>query len=179
MSYQFFTEADIDPVKGTIKSEYPMWYNPKLVHELEDEVMSKEAALETGAVPRGLESDYRDNLNRLKGQLAKMQNMSMVDDAKNDRATLGKAISSLGKIIAEELPREDLCRRGLVDPNQEYRKMTDAYIPVKDENIAELAKACNVPIRDGKISREGACKMWKIGTKFMGDYANTEILRKQ
>ena len=178
MAYQFFSEADIDKNTGKIKSEFPMWYNPRLIQEIEDEVLTKEGALASGQVPRGQEADYRDNLNRLKDQLEKVKNMSLVDDAKNDKQLLGKAIKDLAKEISSRLPSDTMCKKNLVDPNMEYRQMTQPCIDVKDDNMAELAKACNVPITDGKITREGACKMWKIGTKFMGEYANIEMLRK-
>jgi len=182
VKYQFFSEADIhiDPKTGrkSIASEYPMWYNPNLITEMEDEVSAKEIALQTGQVPRSSESDYRDNLARMKDHLEKMKNMTMVDDARNDKDELGKAVKELSKIIREELPSEDLCKRNLVDPNQEMRKMTVPYIKLSSDNMAELARACNVPISDGKVSREGASKMWKIATKFLGEYANTDILRR-
>lgn len=178
MSYQFFSEADIDKNTGKVKSEYPIWYNPKLIQEIEDEVVSKEIALKTGQVPQGYESEYRENLSRLKDQLKTVQNMTLVDDAKNDHAKLGDALKDLATILKSEMPSNKLCERNLVDPNQEYQKITKQYIPVKDDNMAELARACNVPIVDGKISRGGIEKMWKIGTKYLGDYANVEVLRK-
>jgi len=178
MSYQFFSEADVDPQTGKVKSMYPMWYYPQLIQELEDEVISRRSALESKQVNPGQEMEYRENLLRMEKQLEKVQNMTMVDDAKNDRGTLGKAIKDLAKIIKQELPTRDFCDRNLVDPSQEYSKMTKPYIKVLDDNMAEIAKACNVPIVDGKITREGAAVMWKIASKYMGEYANTESLRR-
>ncbi len=176
--YQFFTEADIDPQTGKVKSEYPMWYNPRLIEEMEDEVTTREMALKTNQVPPGQEAEFQNNLERIKGQLITMQNMTKLDDARNDKASLGKAVTELAKTIRAFMPKQSMCDRGLVDPNQEYQKLTKFHIDIQNDNQADLAQACNVPIKDGKITGEGANKMWKIGTKFLGEYANTETLRR-
>jgi len=56
--------------------------------------------------------------------------------------------------------------------------MTKPYITIQNDNLAALAEACNVPIVDGKVTREGMSKMWKVATRYLGDYANTDTLRK-
>ena len=176
--YQFFSEADVDPVTGSIKSEYPMWYNQRLIEDFEDEVAHRQAALEANQVPEGVRSDFAHNLARMKEQLEKMKDMTMVDDARNDRDSLGKAVKEMAKIIKDELPSRTLCDRGHVDSNIEYHRMTKPYITIQNDNLAALAEACNVPIVDGKVTREGMSKMWKVATRYLGDYANTDTLRK-
>lgn len=183
MAFQFFSEADMkrDPQTGELKvaSEYPMWYSPRMIQEMEEEIATREAALATGAVQKGFEGEYRENLSRYKEQLKKMKDMTLVDDAKNDRAALGKAVKEVGKALSDMMPRQAMCERRLVDTNREYRNLNEPTIKIENDLQADLAKACNVQIVDGKVTGYGAQKMWKIGTKFLGDYANVEMLRKQ
>ncbi len=183
MSFQFFSEADMrrDPTTGEMKvvSEYPMWYSPRFVQDMEDEVSIREAALTNGAVPPGHEAEYRESLARAKSQLKKMQDMTMVEDARNDREALGRAAKEIGKTLASMMPKQSLCDRKLVDANREYHNLNVPTVTVENDLQADLARACNVPIIDGKVTGYGAQKMWKIATKYLGDYANVETLRKQ
>lgn len=174
---QFFSESDIDS-KGNIKSEYPSWYNPRNLTELEEEVTQMEYALENGQVPRGYEPDYRDTLNQKKTHLKKVKDLTLVDDAKASNGKLGDLLGEVGKVLKSELPSRKDMEDNLVDAHSEVQKMTVPYIPVTTA-MGELAKACNVPIVNGKVTREGLAKMWKIGTKKMGDYANIETLRRR
>jgi hypothetical protein len=85
-----------------------------------------------------------------------------------------------GKILKSEMPSKKDLDDNLVDAHGELRKMTIPYISIKDNaKMCEMAKACNVPIVDGKVTREGLSKIWKIGTKHLGGYANVETLRKR
>lgn len=183
MGFQFFSESDMrrDPKTGELKivSEFPMWYNPRLIQEMEENVAMKEAALASGQVEDGVKGEYIENLARAKEQLKKMQDMTLVDDAKNDRASLGKAAKEIGKALSDLMPKQALCDRRLVDTNREYRNLSEPTVKIENELQADLARACNVPITNGKITGYGAQKMWKIATKFLGDYANVETLRKQ
>ena len=174
---QFFSEVDIDD-KGKIKAEYPSWYNPRNLQVLEDEVSQMEFALENKQVPRGYEPEYRDNLSQKKEHLEKVKNMTLVEDAKSSNGKLGDIIGEVGKSLRNELPSKKEMDDGLVDAHMELQKMTVPYIPVSDA-MGALAQACNVPIIDGKVTREGLAKMWKIGTKKLGGYANVETLRKR
>jgi hypothetical protein len=176
--YQFFSESDLDPKTGRVKSMYPAWYDTRMVQELEEDVLTREIALETGQVPRGSVTEFKENLEKAKEKLKKIQDMTLVDDAKNNKDDIDKIVTKLGKVLGEELPTGRTCEKNLVDSNMEYRKMTDKYLKVADENTAEFFKACNVEIKDGKVSREDMAVAWKIGTKFLGGYSNIEMLRK-
>jgi hypothetical protein len=181
---QFFSEVDMARNTATgqleVKAEYPSWYNPRNLQVLEDEVAQMEYAIENGQVPRGYEPEYRDNLAQKKAHLNKVKDMTFVEDAKTSNAKLGDVIGEVGKVLRNELPSKKDMDDNLVDAHMEYQKMTTPYITIKDSAaMCELAKACNVQIVDGKVSREGMAKMWKIGTKKLGGYANVETLRKR
>jgi hypothetical protein len=147
---------------------------------LEEEVAMKKATLENGGVPRGYEPEFRENLARLEEHLARMKDMTLVDDADNNRDEIGVVVQRAAKLLKEEYPSQKMCDRKLVDANMEYRKMSEPYIPIgEDEKMVNMAKACNVQIDGkGRVSREGLAKMWKIGSKYLGEYANVEVLRK-
>jgi hypothetical protein len=56
-------------------------------------------------------------------------------------------------------------------------RMTEPCIEVKGD-AAQIAKACNVRMTKGKVSRDGAAKIWKILGKAIGERTNTENLRR-
>jgi hypothetical protein len=175
MSYTFYAEHDIDD-KGRISSEYPSWYTPHMLREMEDEIANMEGALLTGQIPKGYEAEYRDNLVGKKERFEKAKDSSLVTDV--DRGKVGDALKDVAAILKDEMPSTRAMADGFIDSDMELRKITIPYIKV-DERIAELCQAANVPIVEGKVSREGLAKAWKIGTKWMGEYANVEVLRKR
>ncbi|MDD5722710.1 MAG: hypothetical protein PHY29_03095 [Syntrophales bacterium] len=178
--FQFYSEADRDPTTGKVRSEYPMWYNPRMISEKEEELDAKKAALANGAVPRGVESDFREGVIRLEEQLKTMKDTTLVDDAQNDRDEIGALVEKLGKILKNEYPTTKECERRVVDIQTENRKRFEPYLPISgDDDMVSFAKACQVSISpDGKITRDGMEKMWKIGRKYLKEYANVEILRR-
>ena len=42
----------------------------------------------------------------------------------------------------------------------------------------EAAEAMGVKVADGKVSRDGATKMWKVAGKLLGEATNGEALRR-
>ncbi len=178
--FQFYSEVDIDPVTKKVKSEYPLWYNPRMLQEKEEELEIKKAALRNDAVPRGQEAEYAEGIKRLEDQLSVMKNTTLVDDAKNDRDVIAKLVDKIGKVLKELYPTYKECERRVVDIQQENKKRFDPCVSIKgDDDMVSFAHACQVPISpDGKVNRDGAEKMWKIGRKYIGENANTELLRR-
>ena len=69
-------------------------------------------------------------------------------------------------------------RKGLADAREEMKRMTEPCIEVRGDAM-NIAKACNVKITKGKVSRDGAAKVWKILGKALGDSpTNIEHLRR-
>jgi hypothetical protein len=181
-NFQFYADADIDQATGKIKSEYPQWYSTRMLSEKEEELTMKKIALANGGVPQGYESEYREGISKLEKQIESMKDNTLIDDASNDRDEIKTIVDKIAKVLKDEYPTSKECDRRVVDINQENRKRFTPYLnlgKIGDDNIFPFARACDVSIDpNGLVTRDGLEKMWKIGRKYLGEYANVEILRR-
>ncbi len=176
---QFFSEADMARDKeGNLKvvSEYPAWYNETFLENLKEEIRIDEYNLDKGIVPKEHIAAVKE---RIKTKTAKLKSIesSIPKLSDNDANRLEKVRKTLGKHIQDRMFTRSQMQRGLADAHMEVKRMKTYDIPV-DENIAELAKASNVRIIDGKINREGAEKIWKLASRYFNEISNVEVLRR-
>jgi len=173
-----FSEIDYTEVKGGSKlgSEYPAWYHDAMVDEIREGIRTDELVLERGSVPHDRRHDVKERIRKNKEKLEKIQESSPdLDDKQKDY--VNKVRVELGKEISRMMFTRSQMQKGLADSHMEARRMKDPSIPVSGA-IHDMAQACNVPITNGKISRSGAEKVWKICSKKLGEISNTELLRK-
>lgn len=182
MGYTFFSEQDLDPKTGKPRGEYPSWYNPRAIYEMEDKIAQMEFAAENGHVPKGYMSEHMDILHQLKENLKKAKDLTFVEDGKNDRDKLDKAVKEGIGLWKDASPSVNYMesRRQLVDANEEYRRMATPCINVKSmPNFVEVMQACKIDIpSNGMVSREQIAKACKIGLSYLGENANLERFRK-
>jgi len=174
--FNVFTQSDLSPDGKKIASTIPLWYNPTYKEELENTIAIMSHALREGQVPEGRRSEYQANLKMLKDRL------QSIDDAipKFDKKAIdyvSRVISSLSEKIRNAMFTRDEMMKGLADPNEEARRMTQPCITLTEHEI-RWAKACNVKVYDGKASRTACELMWKIGRRILGEPTNVEVLRK-
>jgi len=175
--FNIFTSSDLSPDGKKIASTIPLWYNRAYKEELENTVAVMQHAIREGQVPEGRRAEYQANLKMLKERLQSM------DDAApkfNKKAIdyISRVVSSLSEKTRNAMFTRDEMMKGLVDANEEARRMTEPCIPLT-EHEANWAKACNVKVYGGKVSRTACELMWKIGRKILGESTNVEILRKE
>ena len=103
------------------------------------------------------------------------QNLDKLKGKQKDR--VAKVYDELGRAIGDKLFTRSDMMKGLADAHEEVKRMTEPSIPVTGDAMS-LAKACNVKTVKGKVTREGAAKIWKILGKALGDRTNTEHLRR-
>lgn len=172
----FFSEVDLSD-KGKIASEYPAWYNRQMIDELKEELQVAEYGVKMGYVPQTQIASKLANIKKLKDKLAAIEeSIPKMDDKSFD--SMAKVRKELGKDITSMMFTRSQMERGLADSHEEARRMVTPSIKLTPE-ASEFAKACNVPISsDGKVSRTGAEKIWKIASRYLGEMSNTENLRK-
>lgn len=173
-----FSEADYVEIKGgkRVGSEYPAWYHDAMIDELREGIRMDELALERGTVPQERRHDYRERIKKSEEKLNMiMETMGELDDKQKD--FVHKIRTELGKEISRMMFTRSQMQKGLADAQTEARRMVEPSIAVNGA-LHDMAKACNVPVTNGKVSRTGAEKMWKICSKRLGEISNTELLRR-
>ena len=174
----FFSETDMTTQDGVKKvaSEYPAWYYTTMLEDLKEDIRREEFALESDVVPAERRPQIRDKVKRLKAKLEAIEKsvpkMSDVDENK-----LLKVRKDLGKEISSLMFTRSQMQKGLADSHTEARRMVEPSIAITPE-VAEVAKACNVLPRGGKISRTEAEKIWKITGRYFNEISNSESLRR-
>jgi hypothetical protein len=178
---KFFGEADLHPTKHVISSEFPAWYAPRPMEQLGEEVDKMERQLDRGEIPSDKLSDFKDALRTKKEQSDRIRE-SIPKLGEPDKNRLDKARKDMANIIRSGYFTRSQMIKGTVDAHKEAERMVRPLIEVKPE-WAEILKASRVPIVDGKVSRDGMVKAWKICGRLLnlngGDEdTNAETLRK-
>ncbi len=169
---QFFGEVDIHPTKKIISSEYPAWYFDKPFEQLEEDVARMERELARGSIPTDRLGDFKDQLRTKKEQYSKIaDSIPKLNDVDKDR--LAKTRKELAKIIQSGYYKRSDMVKGTVDAHREAERMIKPMVEVKPE-FAELLRNPRVPIIDGKRTRDGIVKGWKIIGKLLNKYGGDE-----
>lgn len=174
-TFQIFGSVDLNE-KGQVKSTYPSWYFDHLKDELKNDIDRTETQLKFDRIPRTEISITQDRLAQKKAKLRELESSTLELKGKlKDRVST--VYNELGeKIGAAMFSRSDM-KKGLADAHEEMKRMTEPCIEVRGD-AANLAKACNVKVVKGKVTRDGAAKVWKIAGKALETHTNTEYLRK-
>jgi hypothetical protein len=177
--FQFFGEVDLNK-KGQHSSDMPAWTFTQLIEDLEYDVRVNEINLEDtslGPEARGKllskSKEMKERLDNIKSSKPKVDNDVV-------HSVVGSDMSggSLGDKIAESMFTRDQMMKGIAEPREEARRMTEPIIKLEGRE-REMALGCGVkPNREGKVSRDEAIKVWKIGRKYLGELSNAELLRK-
>lgn len=171
-SIEFFGKVD-RAKDGSIGSEIPAWMLETHIEELRESVAQKERMIASGDVPASEVPYLRESYKKEKERLEEIE-ISKPKLSAEQIDGLHKAHKKVGEQIAESMFSRDEMMKGLADAHEEARRMVKPIIAVDPE----LARACNVPVVDGKVSRNGAIKIWKIAGKYLGEGTNPEALRK-
>ncbi len=173
---KIFGETDRTP-SGKVKSEFPSWYFDQQKEDLKKDIADSERALKSGAIPYPVRERTETELARRKERLKNIEaETPRLSDAEKDK--FGKMRDGIGKKIGEATFKRSEMEKGLADAHEEAHRMVDPVIKIENEGEAEFAKACNIEIKDGKVSRNEMEKMHKIASKILGESTDIEYLRK-
>lgn len=174
--FQVFGSVDLNS-KGEVKSQYPSWYFDHLKDELTDEISRIETDLKFDRIPKTEVSITQDRLRQKKDKLKELDKSCLELRGKQKDRVAGIR-EELGTKISETMFSRSDMKKGLADAHEEMRRMTEPTIQVSGDSL-KFAQACNVRVVKGKITRDGAAKVWKIASKALGDVpTNVEHLRK-
>ena len=174
--FQIFGSVDLND-KGQVKSAYPSWYFDHLKDELQNEVDRMETDIKLDRIPRSELALHKERLAQKRDKLLNLD-QAAINLRGKQKDKVSKVYDDLGKEISSALFTRDQMRKGLADAREEMKRMTEPCIEVRGDAM-NIAKACNVKITKGKVSRDGAAKIWKILGKALGDSpTNIEHLRR-
>jgi hypothetical protein len=173
--FQIFGSVDLNE-KGVVKSAYPSWYFDHLRDELQNEVDRLENDIKFDRIPR---SELHLMRERLKQKQEKLLNLdsSAVELRGKQKDRVDAIRKEIGEKISEALFSRDDMKKGVADAREEMNRMTSPCIELKGDAL-KAAMACNVKHVKGKVSRDGAAKVWKILSKALGERSNIETLRR-
>jgi len=178
---KFFGEVDLHPKKGNVTSQYPAWYFERPLDELSEEIGKMERALDRGGIPPDKAPEMREKLAKYKERYDKiMTSVPVLSDVEKDK--LAKTRRDMGKLVQEGMFSRSKMMAGTADAHKEAERMIKPTIEVKPE-MRSLLESCNVKIVNGKVTRDGMAKAWKIIGKLLNRHGgdeetNIEILRK-
>lgn len=167
---KFFGEVDRTE-KGKIKSEYPAWYFEPHIEDMKEEVERWEREETLGFAPHDPERKAIIKMRKERYE-AITKSKPGISDAQKDQ--LAKEYKKLSKQIRDSMPTRSEMKQGTVSAHEEARRMSEPIINID----ADLAKSCGVEVIGGKVSRDGASKIWKITGKYLGEATNVETLRR-
>lgn len=173
---KIFGSVDRDS-KGKITSEFPAWYFDQQRDELERGIAQDEEALNQEAIPYPAKAKFREKLAQRKERLDKINEESPKLKGKEADAVF-KMREEMGGAIGEAHYTFSQREKGLADPHEEVRRMTEPVIKVTSQHQAEFIKECGISIRDGKITRNEAEKVYKIASKLLEQPTDIEYLRR-
>ncbi len=173
---KIFGSVDRDS-KGKITSEFPAWYFDQQKDELERGIAQDEMALDQEAIPYPAKAKFREKLSQRKERLSKI-NEETPKLKGSEEDSMIKMRGELGESIGEAHFTRSQREKGLADAHEEVRRMTEPVIKVKNEHQAEFIKNCGINIRNGKITRNEAEKVYKIASKMLDQPTDIEYLRR-
>jgi hypothetical protein len=178
---KFFGEVDIHPVKKHISSEYPAWYFDRNMDILKEEADSLERSLKKGDIPADKIADIRAQYEKVRNQYEQiLRSIPKLEGTAKD--AIHKARKALAAEIKDGYFSRTQMQKGTADAHKEADRMSVPMVAVKPE-FAEYLRASNVPIVDGKVTRDGLVKAWKITGKLLNRHGgdeetNAEVLRR-
>jgi hypothetical protein len=173
--FTIFGSADLSE-KGKVKSQYPSWYFDHLKDELQNDISRIETDLKFDRIPKSEVAITQERLAQKK-EKQKELDRSCVELKGKKKDQVAGVYSELGEKISEQMFSRSDMKKGLADAREEMKRMTEPSIEVKGDAY-KLAQACNVRVTKGKVTRDGAGKIWKILGKALGNHSNVEHLRK-
>ena len=158
-----------DPSK--VLSEFPAWYFTNHIEDMKAVINSGERRIDAVIDPQSRSFTRAQVDKQIKRVQEILESRPKVSPAIKDK--LAKQYRKLCEGITLAMPTREEEKKHLVDAHEEARKMITPIIIVD----SELALACNVAPLGGKVSRNGAVKMFKIIGKYLGERTNVEWLR--
>lgn len=176
-SVEFFGSVDRKDGKPgeKIVSEYPAFYFTTQIDDLVERIASNERALKSGAINPVAIPELKAEIKRDEQRLSEI-NKSHVKLTGKDKDEAATLYEHLGSQIKDSLFSRSEMKKGLANPHDELKRMTNPIIPVG--KFGKVFKQMGIDPVKSKVSRNQASRVYKILGKVLGENTNTEYLRK-
>ena len=177
---KFFGEIDLSR-KNTPVSQYPAWYFDQPLDRLQEDISALHRQIERGDAPQDKMPEIKARLGQLEERYEKIRE-SIPKLSELDKDKISKARKAMAAHIRDGYFSRSQMDKGTVDAFKEVERMRTPKVEVKPE-FAEFLGPCNVKVQDGKVSRDGLVKAWKILGKALNrnggeEDTNAEVLRR-
>ena len=170
---QFFGEVDLNP-RGGVGSAYPGWMFPRLIEEMEEQILYEESQLKDQLLDASQKASIRESIDKKRERLQKIED----GRPKLDKDEVAGIRGSIGEKIKESLFTYDQMQKGTADAHKELARMKDPCIKLDGKEL-EYALGARVAIsEDKKVSRDSAAKIYKMCSAYLGEDSNIESLRR-
>jgi len=173
MAIEFF--GDVDKNKdGNIAGEMPAWFHDVHLEHLEESVAKKKRQLERHEI-------LPENAFMVKQEI--MNSETRIKEIKASKPVLkggqkdmiAKQYYELQNQISTSMPTRREDKEGYANPREELKRCKEHHISVSPE----LAKSCNVKLVKGKVTGDGAARMYKMMGRVLGENENIETIRRE
>lgn len=159
---------------GEVMATEPAWALENQVEDLRDQITQQQGRIERGEVP-AQELEYaRSELRLFKKRYDEIMESRPKITGKNKDDLAAFREDLMGK-ISDSMPSYDEIQKGHVDPQEDLKRQKQPCIKVNPE----MARMFNVETDSrGRVSRDDATRMFKIASRYLGESAYSETLRR-
>jgi hypothetical protein len=177
----FFTEMDIDR-KGRLRASYPFYMDRKRMDRNKEELRRYRGMVERGEVPAEYTGEVMERIRAYETEIHYMEE-HMPKITKNLKK-IRKYRDDLQDIIAPSMFEKKEMIDGIVDPNEEARRMSEPVIAVPDHLRQFISDNGGRISKQGKACRDDLVRVWQMcQDSFIqaGEFVHTdaEVLRKR
>ncbi len=173
MSIEFFGEVDKN-AKGQNTSDLPSWFFNIHMEDLQEQVSRSERQIVSGQVNIEAVPMLKQEIVNKKKRISEIKK-SIPKLTGSNKTQVGKQYNELKNKIADSMPTIRDNEKGFVDPREELKRLKEHHIEVSPE----LAESCSVKHVKGKVTGDGANRMYKMMGRLLGENENVEKIRKE
>ena len=172
----FFSEVDMNDM-GKVVADLPAFCFPKQLETLKEEIDVLEMQIEDGLFKAQKKRDAYEKLEKMKQRRDAIEEFQpKIQGFVKDK--IAKSFKALGENITATMYSESDMWSMKADAHKEATRMKTPCVKIPDEVVASFVKQHGrMPIKDGMLSRDNACIVWKTMAHTLGEESNCERLR--
>ena len=172
----FFSEVDMNDM-GKVVADLPAFCFPKQLETLKEEIDVLEMQLADGLFKAQKKRDAYEKLEKMKQRRDAIEEFQpKIQGFIKDK--IAKSFKELGENITATMYSESDMWSMKADAHKEATRMKMPCVKIPDEVVASFVKQHGrMPTKDGMLSRDNACLVWKTMAHTLEEESNCERLR--